>query len=167
MAAEDSAESKKSDPTTAAGDLPRRKDGFRERGGAVTRAEAFVDAAFAFAVTLLVIRESSEIPNVAALTQSLLQIPAFATSFALVCLIWFSHHTWSRRFGLDDTGSVVRSLCLVFLLLVMFLEERLAFWVAAGIPFALLATGGFLYALVRIQHSLQKLNMRKNGNSNC
>ena len=25
----------------------------------------------------------------------------------------------------------------------------------------------FLYALVRIQHSLQKLNMRKNGNSNC
>ena len=30
-----------------------RADGFRERGAAVTRLEAFVDAAFAFAVTLL------------------------------------------------------------------------------------------------------------------
>ena len=33
----------------------RRPDGFRERGANVTRFEAFVDAAFAFAVTLLVI----------------------------------------------------------------------------------------------------------------
>ena len=127
MAAEESAQSKESGPTTAGSDLPRRKDGFRERGGAVTRAEAFVDAAFAFAVTLLVIRESSEIPNVAALTQSLLQIPAFATSFALVCLIWFSHHTWSRRYGLDDTGSVVRSLFLVFLLLIWIFPLHLMF----------------------------------------
>lgn len=107
--------------------MPRRKDGFLERGGAVTRVEAFVDAAFAFAVTLLVIRESSEIPNVTALTQSLLQIPAFATSFALVCLIWFAHHTWSRRYGLDDTGSVIRSLVLVFLLLIWIFPLHLMF----------------------------------------
>ncbi len=32
------------------------RDGFRNRGGQATRLEAFVDAAFAFSVTLLVSR---------------------------------------------------------------------------------------------------------------
>ncbi|MCA9175048.1 MAG: efflux RND transporter permease subunit [Planctomycetales bacterium] len=39
-----------------------------------------------------------------------------------------------------------QGLLLVFLLLAIFLELRLAFWVAAGIPFALLATSVYLYS---------------------
>jgi hydrophobic/amphiphilic exporter-1 (mainly G- bacteria), HAE1 family len=38
-----------------------------------------------------------------------------------------------------------QGLCIVFILLVMFLDLRLAFWVALGIPFAMFATGGYLY----------------------
>ena len=39
----------------------------------------------------------------------------------------------------------LQGLLIVFLLLAVFLEPRLAFWVAMGIPFSLLATAGYLY----------------------
>ncbi len=38
-----------------------------------------------------------------------------------------------------------QGLLIVFILLIMFLEARLAFWVAMGIPFTVLATGVYLY----------------------
>ncbi|MEO8741883.1 MAG: TMEM175 family protein [Lysobacteraceae bacterium] len=98
--------------------LRLRPDGFRERGGEVTRMEAFVDAAFAFALTMLVISVGTIPDTVPKLIDAMKGIPAFAGSFALIAAFWYQHVTWSRRFGLDDGGSVLLSLLLVFLVMV-------------------------------------------------
>jgi uncharacterized membrane protein len=97
---------------------PLRPDGFRERGGEVTRIEAFVDAAFAFALTMLVISVGAIPDTVPGLVDAMKGIPAFAGSFALIAAFWYQHVTWSRRYGLDDRGSVLLSLVLVFLVMV-------------------------------------------------
>ena len=87
----------------SAAPLVRRPDGFLERGGTVTRLEAFVDAAFAFSVTLLVISLDTIPESIPAMLEALRGIPAFAASFAQIALFWAAHVTWSRRFGLDDS----------------------------------------------------------------
>ena len=106
------------------------------RGREVTRIEAFVDAAFAFAVTLLVI--SLEVPdNAQAMIEALKGVPAFAASFSLLAMIWWAHASWSRSYGLDDGRSVVLSLLLVFLVLVYVYPLRIIFsmffnWISVG-----------------------------------
>jgi uncharacterized membrane protein len=98
--------------------LPTRK-GFRQRGMEMTRLETFTDAAFAFAVTLLVIGGSDSVPtNFDEMRLALNQVPAFAASFANIMLFWYAHHVWSRRFGLDDTPSILLSLLLIFVILI-------------------------------------------------
>ena len=116
---------------------PRRGDGFRERGHQVTRVEAFVDAAFAFAVTLLVIAVGNVPDTTDEMLAALRQVPAFACSFALIALFWFKHNQWSRRFGLDDTTTVLLSLLLVFQVLVYVYPLRMLFggfaiWISGG-----------------------------------
>lgn len=94
-------------------------DGFRQRGEAMTRLETFTDAAFAFAVTMLVIGGGDSIPNnFAEMTAAMKQVPAFAASFANILLFWYAHHVWSRRYGLDDLGAALWSFALVFVVLV-------------------------------------------------
>ncbi len=112
--------------------LPTRRDGFRERGAQVTRLEAFVDAAFAFAVTLLVIRVGAVPDTIGEMIEALKGIPAFAASFALIAMFWSAHHTWSRRYGLDDGYGQFLSLLLVFLVLVYVYPLRMMFGVAFG-----------------------------------
>lgn len=98
--------------------LPTR-NGFHQRGMDMTRLETFTDAAFAFAVTLLVVGGGDSIPgNSAEFIEAMKRIPAFAASFAQIMLFWYAHHIWSRRFGLDDLGSVYLSLLLVFVILI-------------------------------------------------
>ena len=99
---------------------PSRTDryGFRLRGGENTRIEAFTDAAFAFAVTLLVIGGSHAPTNVQELLDALAGVPAYAASFALLCLFWYSHYIWYLRYGMEDGRSVLLSLVLVFLILI-------------------------------------------------
>lgn len=95
------------------------KNGFRQRGMEMTRLETFTDAAFAFAVTLLVVGGGDAVPsNLEELRTALYQVPAFAASFANIMLFWYAHHTWSRRFGLDDKKTVLISLMLIFVVLV-------------------------------------------------
>jgi len=97
-------------------DLPVR-DGFRLRGLEMTRIETFTDAAFAFALTLLVV--SLDIPaSYGDLMIALKGIPAFALSALLLMVFWSGHNTWSRRYGLDDGLTVVLSCLLVFTVLV-------------------------------------------------
>jgi len=114
-----------------------RSDGFRERGGEVTRIEAFVDAAFAFAVTMLVISVGAIPDSIPKLLVALKGTPAFAACFAQIALFWYEHMSWSRRYGLDDRGSVVLSLALVFLLLVYIYPLKYIFaglfgWISNG-----------------------------------
>jgi uncharacterized membrane protein len=95
------------------------KDGFRNRGAEMTRLETFVDAAFAFAVTLLVVGGGDNVPaNYDEFVFAMLQVPAFALCFANIAFFWYAHYTWSRRFGLEDLPSTVLSLMLIFVVLI-------------------------------------------------
>ena len=95
------------------------------RGGGTMRLEAFVDAAFAFAVTILVISAERIPDSVDALVVALKQIPAFAAGFALLALFWYAHVRWSRRYRLDGMVATLLSLLLVFLVLVYVYPVRL------------------------------------------
>ena len=91
---------------------------FKSRGIDTTRMEAFVDAAFAFATTLLVI-SFNEIPsNYAELVVALKGIPGFLASFAIIAMFWVGHRNWSNQYGLDTTFSTLISLALVCVILV-------------------------------------------------
>jgi len=112
-------------------------DGFRNRGEAQTRLEAFVDASFAFALTLLVISYNDLPRNSDDLILALKGIPAYAASFSMIAMFWIGHNTWCRRFGLDDRFSTIVSLCLVFLILIFVFPLRAQFgslfaWVSGG-----------------------------------
>ena len=105
----------------------QRPDGFRERGDQVTRLEAFVDAAFAFAVTLLVISFDALPDSIDGLVDALKGTPAFAAGFAQIAMFWWAHHTWSRRYGLDDGLGVLLSLVLVAAVLVFVYPLRMLY----------------------------------------
>ena len=78
-----------------------------DRGETTTRVEAFVDGAFAFALTLLAISGDHIPTSIDELIVALKGLPAYAASFALVVKVWSSHVQWSRTFGLDDgTGQL-------------------------------------------------------------
>lgn len=90
-----------------------------------SRLDAFVDAAFAFAVTLLVVGVGSVPANLTELTAALANVPAFAVSFALIAMFWAGHVRW-RRYCDDQAGlPVLLSLALVFLVLVYVYPLRL------------------------------------------
>ena len=115
------------------------KDGIRQRGMEMTRLETFTDAAFAFAVTLLVISVDDVPGSYDEFIEALRQIPAFLACFAQLMLFWWGHHTWSRRYGLEDGVSMVCSLALVAAVLIYIYPLR----VILGAFFAN-ASGGFL-----------------------
>ncbi|MFT4888673.1 MAG: hypothetical protein ACJAY7_001322 [Pseudohongiellaceae bacterium] len=96
-----------------------RRDGGRIlRGENMSRIETFVDAAFAFSFTMLVI----SIDQIPRSPQELLllskDIPAFIISAAIIGSIWLAHTKWSRTFGLQDEVTVFLSLSLVVLVLI-------------------------------------------------
>ncbi|HEU4993064.1 MAG TPA: TMEM175 family protein [Luteimonas sp.] len=109
------------------GEASPQASGLRERGQEVTRLEAFVDAAFAFALTMLVISVGSIPDSAEDLIAALKGIPAFAASFALIAMFWNAHARWSRRYGLDDGPTTRLSLVLVFLVMVYVYPLRMLF----------------------------------------
>lgn len=89
---------------------------FRWRGGEITRLEAFCDVVFGFALTLLVV--SLEVPHsYAQLLDAMRGFFPFAICFAQLVMIWRTHYNFSRRYGLEDSYSVVLSMILLFLVL--------------------------------------------------
>lgn len=112
-----------------------------ERGDKTTRIEAFVDAAFAFALTLLAIGGDHIPTSIGELEHALRGVPAYAASFMLVLQFWTSHTDWSRRYGLDDAPSRRLSLALVFLVLIFVYPLRMLF-----ATFFSAVTGGWLPA---------------------
>lgn len=95
-----------------------KKNGYRLRGESMTRIEVFSDAAFAFAVTMLVISLSAIPQNYDELLSAMSRIPSFTASFAVMMLIWVTHRRWSQRFGLDDGVSTFLTLALILVVLV-------------------------------------------------
>ncbi|MCP4300820.1 MAG: DUF1211 domain-containing protein [Gammaproteobacteria bacterium] len=100
---------------------------FRLRGLEVSRLDTFIDAAFAFVLTLLVI-SIDEIPSsYAEMMAAAKQIPGFATSFAIIMMFWLQHRVWSRRYGLENRRTIVLSLALIFVVLVYVYPLRVMF----------------------------------------
>jgi uncharacterized membrane protein len=97
---------------------------FRRRGLAVSRLEGFSDAVFAFALTLLVV--SLQAPQTFdELLTTLSGFLPFALSFTLFIFIWYQHHTFFRRYGLEDPLTIVLNSAL--LLVVLFFVYPLKF----------------------------------------
>ena len=90
----------------------------RQRGQGMTRLETFCDAAFAFAVTMLVIAGGAVPTSYAALVEALNDVPAFLAGFAAIGSIWIAHRRWSRYYGLEDGWTTLISLAMVFVMLV-------------------------------------------------
>jgi uncharacterized membrane protein len=112
-------------------------NGFRLRGMDVTRLETFIDAAFAFAVTMLVISVGNIPNNYGEFILALKGVPSFAASFASITLFWVGHRKWSRFYGLEDMGTILISLSLIFVMLVYVYPLKLLFsslftWISNG-----------------------------------
>ena len=92
------------------------KKRFRFRGHEVRRIEAFSDAVFAFAVTLLIV--SVEVKkNFEELMVTIRGFFAFGVSFILLMMIWYEQNIFFRRYGLDDLKTIVLNCILIFLVL--------------------------------------------------
>ncbi len=92
--------------------------------------ETFVDAAFAFAVTLLVISFDAMPTSVAELQDALRRAPAFLAGFAILAMFWTTHHRFSRRTGLSDGRTALLGLSLVAVTLLYVYPLRLIMGVA-------------------------------------
>ncbi len=104
-----------------------RDGGLILRGHKMTRIETFVDAAFAFSLTLLVI-SIDEIPrSPVQLVETARDIPAFVLSAWFMGQMWLVHVGWSRIFGLQDRTTVVISLAIVMLVLIFVYPLKLMF----------------------------------------
>jgi uncharacterized membrane protein len=100
------------------------KPGFQWRGKEVSRLEGFSDAVFAFAVTLLVV--SLSVPDTfSELMQLIKGFAAFAVSFTILILIWYTHYMFFRRYGLNDKFTIIINAAL--LLVVIFYIYPLKF----------------------------------------
>ena len=85
-------------------------------GHDVTRIEAFSDAVFGFAITLLVV--SLEVPNsFDELLQVMKGLPVFAVTFAILLLIWQEHHNLFKHFPSSDGVTIWLNGALLFVVL--------------------------------------------------
>ncbi|HEX8262193.1 MAG TPA: TMEM175 family protein [Allosphingosinicella sp.] len=82
------------------------------------RLDNFTDAAFAFALSLLVIGRSQIPTDYAALSAAMADLPAFAIGFAILGMFWYGHVRWRAYRGAGGAVSVLLTFVLVFLVLV-------------------------------------------------
>lgn len=108
------------------------------QSAAAQRVDAFVDASFAFSLTLLVIGGGSGPPRTLdELREALWGIPAFAAGFALLAFFWAAHREYGKLSPRRDAKAVVLSLAIVFTVLIYVYPLRLlmssfAGWVSGG-----------------------------------
>jgi uncharacterized membrane protein len=100
----------------------------------ISRLEAFSDAVFAFALTLLVV--SLDVPKSYDDLMTLMAgfVP-FAASFALLTWIWYEHNIFFRRYGLQDALTTTLNAALLFV--VLFYVYPLKFLFTAAFSFFL------------------------------
>ena len=89
------------------------------------RLDAFVDAAFAFAVSLLIIAGGEPLRSFDDLVEALTRIPAFAAGFALIILFWLAHRAWASLGPKRDGMAILLSVAVVFSVLVFVFPLRL------------------------------------------
>jgi uncharacterized membrane protein len=106
--------------------LPRLK-GFRLRGMEMTRLETFIDAAFAFAISMLVIAAQQIPDNIQTLLAAFKNVPTFVCSIAVLGIFWRGHWLWSRRYGLEDGASILISWAMIVTILIFIYALRAIF----------------------------------------
>src|SRR6267143_1744897 len=155
--------------------LPRQ-GGFRLRGLEMTRLETFIDAAFAFAISMLVIAAQQIPDNIQALLAAFKNVPTFVCSIAVLGIYWRGHWLWSRRYGLEDSVSILISWAMIVTILIFIYPLKAIFgamWFLissgqVGQPFSLHTTEAqartifVIYALglVAISAEILLLNFR-------
>lgn len=89
---------------------------FRLRSHEISRIEAFSDVVFGFSLTLLVV--SLEVPRTySELIADMRGFVPFAICFALLAQVWWLHHNFFRRYGLDDSTTATLNFVLLFVVL--------------------------------------------------
>src|ERR1043166_7415293 len=89
---------------------------FRWRSEEISRIEGLSDAVFGFAITLIFV--CLEIPQAFnELAHAMSGFGAFAICFALLFLVWYNQHKFFRRYGLQDTVTIVLNAILLFVVL--------------------------------------------------
>ena len=87
-----------------------------QHGFSLHRLEAFSDAVFAFAVTLLVV--SLEVPHSAQeLFHAMQGFLAFGVCFVFLVMVWLDHHSFFRDYALTDHTTLVLNMALLFVVL--------------------------------------------------
>ncbi len=95
----------------------QRKSNIQWRSHEPSRLETFSDAVFAFAVTLIIV--SLEVPkSFDELFETMKGTLSFAVCFAVLFQIWNNQNLFFRRYGLNDTWTVVLNGILLFVVLV-------------------------------------------------
>src|SRR5438477_8933850 len=122
--------------------LPRLR-GFRLRGMEMTRLETFIDAAFAFAISMLVIAANQVPDNIEELLGAFRHVPAFVASVVVLGIFWRGHWLWSRRYGLEDGVSIFISWTLLATILIYIYPLKAIF----GSMFYFITAGRFGHAL--------------------
>ena len=89
---------------------------FRWRSHEISRTEGLSDAVFGFAITLLVV--SLEVPRTfSELMYAMRGFGAFAICFTLLFIVWFNQYKFFRRYGLEDTTTLLLNAILLFVVL--------------------------------------------------
>ncbi|MFN3816025.1 TMEM175 family protein [Brevundimonas sp.] len=97
-----------------------------DRDQGARRLDGFVDAAFAFAVTLLVVAGSPP-STLDELGAALGRAPSVIASFAIICIFWLGYRDVGRLAPRRDALSTVLSLAIVLLVLIYVFPLRLMF----------------------------------------
>jgi uncharacterized membrane protein len=155
--------------------LPRLR-GFRLRGMEMTRLETFIDAAFAFAISMLVIAAQQIPDNIQALLAAFKNVPTFICSIAVLGIYWRGHWLWSRRYGLEDGVSILISWTLIVTILIFIYPLKAIFGAMwnflsngqVGQPFSLHTTEAqartifaiYALGLIAISAEILLLNLR-------
>jgi uncharacterized membrane protein len=155
--------------------LPRLR-GFRLRGMQMTRLETFIDAAFAFAISMLVIAAQQIPDDIASLLAAFKNVPTFICSIAVLGIYWRGHWLWSRRYGLEDGVSILISWTMIVTILIFIYPLKAIFgamWYLlskgqVGQPFSLHTTEAqartifaiYALGLIAISAEILLLNLR-------
>src|SRR6059036_1426736 len=118
-------------------DLLPQLRGFRLRGMEMTRLETFIDAAFAFAISMLVIAAQQIPDSIEALLAAFKNVPTFVCSIAVLGIFWRGHWLWSRRYGLEDSVSILISWAMIVTMLIFIYPLKAIF----GAMWNLLSSG--------------------------
>jgi uncharacterized membrane protein len=115
-----------------------RRAAFRWRGGEISRLEAFSDAVFGFALTLLIV--SLEVPETfRELKAGMSGFLAFAACMAMLVWLWYEHYRFFRKYALQDGVTILLNAILLFVVLFYVYPLKFLF---AYLSFTMFGLGG-------------------------